>query len=159
MSDIDPSEIKKWLIGTDVETANGLRTSIRTCIESLEQQLAAARRDVKAHEDVKIAMDKEMANSRAELAAAKAQFDTLYERAHMLEHSLAAANADAERAHEKYSELLLAVGNKFPNESRHETALRYIQAMENIGTAMREYQAEHAQRTTEGEGTDYHKEE
>jgi hypothetical protein len=31
---------------------------------------------------------------------------------------------------EKYNELLYAVGNKFPGESRHETALRYIQQAE-----------------------------
>ena len=31
---------------------------------------------------------------------------------------------------EKYAELLFAVGNKYPNESRHETALRYIRNAE-----------------------------
>lgn len=31
---------------------------------------------------------------------------------------------------EKYNELIMAVGNKFPGESRHETALRYIRRME-----------------------------
>jgi hypothetical protein len=31
---------------------------------------------------------------------------------------------------EKHSELLLAVANKYPNESRHETALRYLQERE-----------------------------
>jgi len=30
----------------------------------------------------------------------------------------------------KYSELLYAVARKFPGENRHETALRYIRAME-----------------------------
>lgn len=33
-----------------------------------------------------------------------------------------------------YDQLLMAVGNKYPGESRHETALRYIQQAENIGT-------------------------
>jgi hypothetical protein len=28
---------------------------------------------------------------------------------------------------EKYNELIMAVGTKFPNETRHQTALRYIQ--------------------------------
>ena len=40
-----------------------------------------------------------------------------------------AAGAAAER--EKYNELLMAVGKKFPNESRHETALRYIREAES----------------------------
>lgn len=31
---------------------------------------------------------------------------------------------------EKYQELLYAVGNKYPNETRHETALRYIRGAE-----------------------------
>jgi len=31
----------------------------------------------------------------------------------------------------KYDELIYAVGNKYPGESRHETALRYIQEREN----------------------------
>ncbi|TSA51862.1 MAG: hypothetical protein D4R44_06885 [Actinobacteria bacterium] len=30
----------------------------------------------------------------------------------------------------KYDELILAVGKKYPNESRHETALRYIRQAE-----------------------------
>jgi len=30
----------------------------------------------------------------------------------------------------KYYELIYAVGNKYPNESRHQTALRYIQEAE-----------------------------
>jgi hypothetical protein len=30
----------------------------------------------------------------------------------------------------KYNELIMAVGNKYPNETRHETALRYIQQAE-----------------------------
>lgn len=30
----------------------------------------------------------------------------------------------------KYNELLLSVGNKYPGESRHETALRYIKQAE-----------------------------
>lgn len=32
----------------------------------------------------------------------------------------------------KYSELLYGVAQKFPGESRHETALRYIRAMEDV---------------------------
>ena len=31
---------------------------------------------------------------------------------------------------EKYYELIFAVGNKYPNESRHDTALRYIRETE-----------------------------
>ena len=31
---------------------------------------------------------------------------------------------------ERYNELIMAVGNKYPNESRHETALRYIRQAE-----------------------------
>jgi hypothetical protein len=33
---------------------------------------------------------------------------------------------------ELYNELLIAVGNKFSNESRHQTALRYIRQAEKI---------------------------
>lgn len=32
---------------------------------------------------------------------------------------------------DKYNELIMAVGNKYPNETRHETALRYIQERED----------------------------
>lgn len=35
-----------------------------------------------------------------------------------------------EKIEKKYNELLLAVGNKYPDESRHETALRYIKTTE-----------------------------
>lgn len=30
----------------------------------------------------------------------------------------------------RYEELIMAVGNKYPNETRHETALRYIRQAE-----------------------------
>lgn len=33
---------------------------------------------------------------------------------------------------QRYSELIMAVACKFPNETRHETALRYIQQAESI---------------------------
>ena len=36
---------------------------------------------------------------------------------------------------EKYNELLLAVTNKFPGETRHQTALRYIKEAE-VGSAV-----------------------
>lgn len=35
-----------------------------------------------------------------------------------------------ERLREKYNELLFSVESKFPNETRHQTALRYIQQAE-----------------------------
>lgn len=44
-------------------------------------------------------------------------------------YDFAAFVAAAER--EKYNELLMAVGKKFPGESRHETALRYIREAES----------------------------
>lgn len=39
----------------------------------------------------------------------------------------------AESSTRKYDELLFAVGRKFPNENRHETALRYIREAEKVG--------------------------
>lgn len=39
--------------------------------------------------------------------------------------------ADGVEMSAKYYELILAVGNKHPGESRHETALRYIRQSEN----------------------------
>ena len=40
-----------------------------------------------------------------------------------------------ERITALYFELLLWVGNKYPNESRHETALRYIKNAETSSSA------------------------
>jgi hypothetical protein len=40
------------------------------------------------------------------------------------------------RALEKYDELIMAVVNKYPNETRHETALRYIRERENPSSSM-----------------------
>jgi hypothetical protein len=34
--------------------------------------------------------------------------------------------------HNKYNNLIMAVASKYPNESRHDTALRYIKEAENI---------------------------
>lgn len=38
----------------------------------------------------------------------------------------------------KYHELLYAVANKYPNETRHETALRYIRQAETITSECKE---------------------
>lgn len=38
-----------------------------------------------------------------------------------------------DQLHKKYYELIMAVEQKHPNESRHETALRYIRERENSG--------------------------
>ncbi len=43
---------------------------------------------------------------------------------------LVEARAEAEQQRTLYMELLLAVGNKYPDESRHQTALRYIKQAE-----------------------------
>jgi hypothetical protein len=40
--------------------------------------------------------------------------------------------ADLSACQERYNELLMAVGYKFPEESRHETALRYIRQAETV---------------------------
>ena len=40
------------------------------------------------------------------------------------------AASEIERVHGLYEELLLAVGNKHPGETRHQTALRYIRQAE-----------------------------
>ena len=45
---------------------------------------------------------------------------------------------------EKYMELIMAVATKFPNESRHETALRYIEQAENRSNIACEAQVETA---------------
>lgn len=42
----------------------------------------------------------------------------------------------AERAEAKYDELLMAVQRKFPGETRHETALKYIRDAETIKDCM-----------------------
>ena len=39
-------------------------------------------------------------------------------------------NYEIRGAAELYYELIMAVGTKFPNETRHETALRYIRERE-----------------------------
>lgn len=44
----------------------------------------------------------------------------------------------------KYNELLFAVESKFPNETRHETALRYIkEAEENANNSKETYLTKH----------------
>lgn len=39
---------------------------------------------------------------------------------------------EIEELKQKYNELLYAVGNKYPNESRHQTAFKYIRQAETI---------------------------
>lgn len=43
---------------------------------------------------------------------------------------LSQASKEAVEVRKKYGELIYAVARKFPNETRHETALRYIQEAE-----------------------------
>lgn len=42
---------------------------------------------------------------------------------------------DLQATRDSYFELIGAVGNKYPDETRHETALRYIRQAENGGCA------------------------
>ena len=44
---------------------------------------------------------------------------------------LTLAEAEVEELKEKYFELIMMVASKFPDESRHQTALRYIEEREN----------------------------
>jgi len=39
---------------------------------------------------------------------------------------------ELDEAKRNYMELIMSVGNKYPNETRHETAKRYIQERENM---------------------------
>lgn len=39
---------------------------------------------------------------------------------------------EVKRLHDLYYELIMAVGKKYPNETRHQTALRYIIEKEEI---------------------------
>ena len=54
-------------------------------------------------------------------------------RAKIKDHLLAEAKAEARVAEleEQYGELIFAVATKYPDETRHQTALRYIQQAEN----------------------------
>lgn len=57
-----------------------------------------------------------------------------YHLAYLIKKQLAQKDAECERrveeATKNYIELLMAVGNKYPGETRHETALRYIRQAE-----------------------------
>ena len=46
-------------------------------------------------------------------------------------HPVAVLRKRVEELREQYDELIMSVGNKYPNETRHLTALRYIQQAEN----------------------------
>lgn len=48
------------------------------------------------------------------------------------------------KVEERYNELILAVESKFPNETRHDTALRYIKDREFHVTGMVKSKAEKA---------------
>jgi len=43
-----------------------------------------------------------------------------------------AHNNESDAILQRYNELLFAVGQKYPNETRHQTALRYIQQAEQF---------------------------
>lgn len=49
---------------------------------------------------------------------------------------MAILESDYRQLAAKYDELLSAVGQKWPNETRHETALRYIRAAKSMANAM-----------------------
>jgi len=52
------------------------------------------------------------------------------ERFTKLTNELAQALSKPVKLPEEYNELILAIGNKYPNETRHQTALRYIKQAE-----------------------------
>ena len=84
----------------------------------------------------------ERAYDKAEVVAMDAinLIAALEQRVKALEAEISKLRAENERLRELYSELLNQVGNKYPNETRHETALRYIQNAEKA-TDNRTYKA------------------
>lgn len=57
-----------------------------------------------------------------------------------LDHdAVALLGADLLATKARYDELIFAVANKYPGESRHETALRYIRAMESLESRCRNH--------------------
>ena len=48
-----------------------------------------------------------------------------------LQHLAEELERELAEAKRNYMELIMSVGNKYPNETRHETAKRYIQEREN----------------------------
>ena len=58
-------------------------------------------------------------------------WDNINEKYRKLKSAISAIQEEAEKSHRLHGELLSAVGKKFPNETRHETALRYIREAEN----------------------------
>ena len=83
-------------------------------------------------------LEVERAESKSQLSAAEAATDAALRacevwRLASIHHAEAEAVAIRERdgLREKYNELLYEVVNKWPNETRHETAKRYIHEREN----------------------------
>ena len=73
--------------------------------------------------------------SKSELRRLNIQFEAKIEQLEAENDSLrqlhTAQMEENERLREQYYELIWAVANKHPDESRHETALRYITEREN----------------------------
>src|SRR3990167_11364590 len=72
----------------------------------------------------------ELSAAQSALAEKEREVERLTEERDSFQRVGIAAEARAGEAEKNYSELIMAVGNKWPNESRHETALRYIRRME-----------------------------
>lgn len=64
----------------------------------------------------KLALGKQLAQSNAERQ--------------QLQEAVAALQAENAELRKNYNELIMSVGRKFPDETRHQTALRYIQTTE-----------------------------
>ena len=71
------------------------------------------------------------ARKRAAIQKANNEAEFLRQRLMRAEHQVDKVTAMAFATAQKYDQLLFAVGRKFRDESRHETALRYIREAEN----------------------------
>ena len=66
-----------------------------------------------------------------EIAALTAENSVLREQNFAMNASLVKLRPENEKLKERYDELIMQVERKFPNESRHETAKRYIRERES----------------------------
>lgn len=89
------------------------------CFDRLTEQIKRA----EAAESALAGVQQELQQAQLGMASQHSTLVSLLARAEEAEGQLQALQRD-------YHELILAVGNKYPGESRHETALRYIRRAE-----------------------------
>jgi hypothetical protein len=98
----------------------------------LERELVAEKEWVRQLTNSNVRLKKFLVEAQAEIARLKGEAESWEQVFDKTCEHLANAKTELDESKSNYMDLIMSVENAYPNETRHQTALRYIRERENM---------------------------